>query len=108
MMKSLGAIVLPALGILVAFQGSAEAGNIPRSAPLTDTQMDKIAAGTLSIAIADGNAQGNFSTAETKVSTTVSSLTDGTASGQVTAFAIGTAGSNATASATLSLSVSYP
>jgi hypothetical protein len=108
MLKELSGIGVPVVGLFIALHGAAAAGTTPQSMPLTDAQMDSVAAGALSRAVADASADGTFSTAETKATATVSSLTDGTASGQVTALSIGSAGASVGASATLSLSVSYP
>ena len=96
-------------GFCVISHGLAQANEVPQSKQLTDVQLDRVAAGLPVVsATGDGTATGQLATAETNV--TAIARTGGsigsTASGQVTAVGVSSAGALASASSHLSLTFS--
>jgi hypothetical protein len=101
---------LTIVGLLTAPGSFAEAAEVPQPTQLTDTQLDKIAAGVFATAVGNGSARGQVSRTEVTVAANARSggLPGDSVLGQVSAIAISSAGPRASASSTLSLSVSYP
>ena len=100
-----------AAGLVPALVGLAEAASRPQPTPLTDSQLDAIAAGVVAVS-ADGTGKATGNSSNTQVSLfaliAMDGPLDGIASGQVSASASATAGSAARASSVLSLSLALP
>jgi hypothetical protein len=99
-----------AIGLVTLPSSFAAAAVGSQAMQLTDAQLDKVAAGVFVTAEGDGSANGQLSRSEVTVSVAAQSggLNGDSALGQVSAIALSSAGPLASASSTLSLSVSYP